>query len=87
VVHIDTFGTVVTNIDCSVVKQGVTLVCGKQGISSVAKTFSDIPEGRIALVCGSSNTIEIAANRGNAAHKIGAYVGMPIQLDFPDPNT
>lgn len=84
VVHIDKFGTVVTNIDCSVVGQGVTLACGETVISGVAGTFSDIPEGRIAFVCGSSNTIEIAANRGNAAREIGAYVGMPIQLNFAD---
>jgi S-adenosylmethionine hydrolase len=84
VVHIDKFGNVVTNIDCSVLKQRATLVCGEKSIGLVAGTFLDIPEGGIALVCGSSNTIEIAANRGKAAQMTGAYVGMPLQLDFSD---
>ena len=84
VVHIDKFGTVITNIECCVLQQGTALVCGDRRIGLVAGTYSDIPEGGLALVCGSSNTIEIAANRGNAAQITGACVGMPIQLDVPD---
>jgi S-adenosylmethionine hydrolase len=84
VVHIDKFGNVVTNIECSRMKTGVVLHCGKTGIDRIARTFSDIPDGELALVCGSSNTIEVVANRESAAQMTGAYVGMPIQLDSPD---
>ena len=87
VVHIDKFGNVVTNIDCSVLKQRPTLVCGKKSIGCVCGTFSAIPDGGLALICGSSATIEIAANRESAAQMTGACVGMPIQLDFSDSQT
>jgi S-adenosylmethionine hydrolase len=85
VVHIDKFGNVVTNIECSRMKTGFVLHCGKTGIARVARTFSNIPDGELALVCGSSNTIEVAANRESAAQMTGAYVSMPVQLDSPDP--
>lgn len=84
VVHIDKFGNVVTNIECSRMKPGVVLHCKKTGIDRIARTFTDIPEKGLALICGSSHTIEIAANRESAAQMTGAYVGMPILLKFPD---
>ena len=84
VVHIDKFGNVVTNIECFCMKPGIVLHCRKTDIASIARTFADIPEGGLALVCGSADTIEIAANRKNAAQMTGAYVGMPVQLAFPD---
>ena len=86
VVHIDKFGNVVTNIECSHMKPGVVLHCGKMRIDFIVRTFSEIPEGGIAIVCGSSDTIEIVANRGSAAQLTGAYVGMPIRMDFLDFN-
>ena len=58
---------------------------GKKSIGGVAGTFTDIPEGEISLVCGSSGTIEVAANRGSAAEMTGAYVGMPLNLTFSEP--
>lgn len=82
VVHVDKFGNVVTNIPCSVLERLPRVVCGAMSVEGVAATYSDIPEGKISLVCGSAHTVELAANRGNAAEMTGAHVGMPLRLDF-----
>lgn len=84
VVHIDKFGNVVTNIEWSRLKPGMVMHCGEMRIDFIARTFSEIPEGGLAVLCGSSDTIEIVSNRGSAAQMIGAYVGMPVWVDLPD---
>ncbi|HQI00020.1 MAG TPA: SAM-dependent chlorinase/fluorinase [Deltaproteobacteria bacterium] len=81
VVHIDRFGTVITNVDCSKLKQGCAVLVGKTRIERIAQTFSDIPPGEPALVCGSASTIEIAANRMRAADILGAEVGMELVFE------
>lgn len=84
VVHIDKFGNVVTNIEWPRLKPGMVMHCGNMRIDHIAGTFAEIPEGELALVCGSANTIEIDANRKSAAQMIGASVGMPVRVDYPD---
>jgi len=54
---------------------------GKTRIERIAQTFSDIPPGEPALVCGSASTIEIAANRMRAADILGAEVGMELVFE------
>jgi S-adenosylmethionine hydrolase len=52
----------------------------------VAQTFADIPQGGLALICGSAGTVEVAADRGSAAQVLGAKVGMEVVLkDAPQP--
>jgi len=84
VVHIDRFGNVVTNIEWSRIGQKGVVRCAETGIDHIARTYAEIPNSRLALVCGSANTIEIAANRKSAAQITGAYVGMPIDMDYLD---
>ena len=81
VVHIDRFGTVITTIDCSMLRQGCAILVGKTRINRIAGTFMDIPPGETALVCGSASTIEIAANRASAADMLGAEVGMVLVFE------
>jgi len=80
VVHIDTFGNVITNILCESAKPEISLEVNGQVITLCVKTFADIPSGSLGLICGSASTIEIAANRRNAANIIGAKVGMPVKI-------
>jgi S-adenosyl-L-methionine hydrolase (adenosine-forming) len=80
VVHIDAFGNVITNIFCESAKPEVSVELNGQVVPICAMTFADIPEGSLGLICGSSSTVEIAANRGNAAKIIGAKVGMPVKI-------
>jgi S-adenosyl-L-methionine hydrolase (adenosine-forming) len=80
VVHIDTFGNVITNILCESAKPEISLELNGQVITVCAKTFADIPSGSLGLICGSASTVEIVTNRGNAAKIIGAKAGMPVKI-------
>ena len=80
VVHIDTFGNVITNIPCNDLKAGCSLEVNGMKVTAAAGTFADIPEGGLGLICGSASTIEIAANRARASDIIGAKSGMPVSL-------
>ena len=80
VVHIDTFGNVITNIPIDCLQPGVSLEVSGRKITAFAHTFADIPQGGLALICGSSSTIEIVANRARASDIIGARVGMMVSI-------
>jgi S-adenosyl-L-methionine hydrolase (adenosine-forming) len=80
VVHIDRFGNIITNIDCKHLENGCVLHIGDRDIDSIVRTYAEIPEGKLGLICGSSFTVEIAANQRNVALELGAFVGMPVNL-------
>lgn len=81
VVHIDRFGTLVTNIDERKLKQGCAVIVGGRRIDRIAKTFADIPSGEAALIRGSASTVEIAANRSRAADILQAKTGMEVVFE------
>jgi S-adenosylmethionine hydrolase len=78
VVHIDRFGTLVTNIPSSELAEGCSLRVGDVSISDVAQTFARIPGPGPALLPGSAGTVEVAVDRGSAAQVLGARVGMDV---------
>lgn len=80
VVHIDTFGNVITNIGCDRLGLGTLFKVNGTTVSSVSGTFADIPPGTVGLICGSEGTIEIVANRARASDIIGARVGMMVSI-------
>jgi S-adenosylmethionine hydrolase len=80
VVHIDTFGNVITTIGCDHLREGCVIGISGKDIDLVAHSFAEIPEGMLGLICGSASTIEIVANRGNAAQILGVKVGMRVYL-------
>jgi S-adenosyl-L-methionine hydrolase (adenosine-forming) len=81
VVHIDRFGTLVTAIPCARLREGCSLLVGGVCIRTVARTFADIPQGGLALVCGSAGTVEVAAHQGSAALILGVYVGTEVLFE------
>jgi len=80
VVHIDTFGNVITNIGCDRLDPGTLFKINGTTVSIVSGTFADIPPGTVGLICGSEGTIEIVANRARASDIIGARVGMMVSI-------
>lgn len=78
VVHIDRFGTLVTNIPAARLGAGSSILIGGACIDQVARTFSEIPDGSLALVAGSASTIEIAACRASAAEILGIGNGTEV---------
>jgi S-adenosylmethionine hydrolase len=80
VVHIDTFGNVITNIECDHLRQRCLISISGNDIDHVVNSFAEVPQGKIGLICGSASTVEIVANQANAAEIIGARVGMSISV-------
>jgi S-adenosyl-L-methionine hydrolase (adenosine-forming) len=78
VVHIDRFGTLVTNIPSARLDEGCFLQVGNTRVSVVVQTFARIHRPGPALVPGSAGTVEVAVNMGSAAHALGARVGMEV---------
>jgi len=80
VVHIDKFGNIITNIRYNKWRAGDCLEIGGCSTGLVVRTFSDIPTGQPALLCGSSSTVEVSLRQDSAARMLGAYVGMPVGI-------
>jgi len=76
ILHIDSFGNLITNIrssDLPQTKQALTIEVGNQLISGLSRTYAE-GKGLLALI-GSSGYLEIALAGGSAATLIKATVG------------
>lgn len=80
VVHVDAFGTVVTNIPCKSLNQGMILEVNGHVVDAAAPTFAAIPAEGLGLIPGSAGTVEIAGNRIRAVDSIGARPGMKVAV-------
>lgn len=89
IAHIDHFGNLITNIpatmltrpnDISVepVLEQVVASCGSFSVQGLRRYYSEVPEGEILLLVGSSGRLEVAVNGGNAATRWGSQTGDAI---------
>lgn len=83
VLFVDPFGNVVTSVRSSAFtpfseRADSILINGKHAVP--ARTFSDIPEGRLGIVPGSLERVEVGAFRGSAAMILGVEVGDLIRF-------
>jgi S-adenosylmethionine hydrolase len=85
VVHIDRFGNLMTNIPSELVREfahndNLRIYVGTHILRGLVSTYGSVPEGEIAALIGSSDTLEIAVNKGNAAEMLGVYQGAAISV-------
>jgi hypothetical protein len=85
VVKVDRFGNLVTNIEREafhrVVQEGHTeLLVGDHSVNEVVETYSEVKVGTVCALFGSSDALEIAVNRGNAAQRLGLTRGAPVRI-------
>ncbi len=88
VLHVDRFGNIILNLgkDSEVagkLKEGnlVKVSVGKQNISGpLVKTYANVEKGRIVLLYGGDNLLEIAMNQGSAAKELKVEPGAVIFL-------
>jgi S-adenosylmethionine hydrolase len=86
VVRIDQFGNVVTNLDrrsCERLTEGgadVQLTVGEQGIARLVSTYADLAPGEVGALFGSTDHLECAMPSASAAERLGARVGVPVEL-------
>mgnify|MGYP001767847601 CR=1 FL=1 len=51
-------------------------------IHTLSTSYSDVPEGEMLAIFGTSGLLEIAMNRGNASSLLGMEVDDPVRIEF-----
>jgi S-adenosylmethionine hydrolase len=84
IIHVDNFGNLITNIEAKSIqnKRIRDIEVKRKQISQIAKSYCDVPQGKIGVVIGSSGFLEIAANQGNAAELVKVEIGTKIKINF-----
>jgi hypothetical protein len=87
VLRADKFGNLITNIGELDAPElfgsrvpAVNILIAGQTISRVCQSYSQGGEDEIFAIAGSSGYLEIAANQGSAAEKLGSGVGTPVGI-------
>lgn len=87
ILHVDSFGNLITNIPEKMLlkKYGFEQMmeirtAGKRVSAPFLATYSEVGEKEILATVSSSGFLEIAANQGSAASKLGTKRGNEIQL-------
>ncbi len=76
VVNVDRFGNIVTNVSCQEALLPIKVVLsGKEQEVRRVKTFSDLGQGEVGVICGSSGLYEVVCNGSSAAEYLGVDVG------------
>ena len=78
VVHVDRFGTLITNIPGARVAADATVRIGPYDLALRA-TFGDVPPGDPVALIGSGGTVEIAVRDGRADTALGATRGASVR--------
>lgn len=79
VVHVDRFGTLVSNIAGDAVQSGVRIRVDETDVGPLQRTFRDVARGALVAFVGSGGTVEIAVRDGSAARLLGVGVGAEVR--------
>ncbi len=84
IIHVDNFGNLITNIEAkSVQKRKIKSIEIKhKKINQIARSYYEIPEGKIGVLIGSSGFLEIATNQGNASKSMKAGLDTKVKINF-----
>lgn len=77
VVHVDRFGSLVTDIPGAAVHRGYVEVEGGTSVP-VLRTYSDVKSGEGVALIGSRGFVEVSVRDGNAARKLGVGRGATV---------
>jgi S-adenosylmethionine hydrolase len=75
VIHVDRFGTLITNFTPDNMPDYASLEVEGIEIGRLQRTFGDVPTGTLLTYVGSDGHVEIAVRDGSAARKLGIGVG------------
>jgi hypothetical protein len=81
VVHVDRFGTLITNLAAADVKPGARVLLDGRVVGTLSRTFADVAPGELVAFVGSGGTIEIAARDGSAAMVTQLGVGATARIE------
>ncbi|MDA2918373.1 SAM-dependent chlorinase/fluorinase [Desulfobacterota bacterium AH_259_B03_O07] len=72
VIYVDSFGNCITNITGNSVSSDSRIYVDKRVVESISKSYSDVPEGELLAIIGSSGFLELSVNQGRASELINA---------------
>jgi len=79
VLHVDRFGTLVSNIAPNALKPGASTQVGGVDVGPLRRTFADVAAGALLAFTGSGGTVEIAVRDGSATRMLGLGVGAEVR--------
>ncbi len=79
VLHVDRFGTLVSNIAPNALKPGASIQVGGVDVGPLRRTFADVASGALLAFTGSGGTVEIAVRDGSATRMLGLGVGAEVR--------
>lgn len=85
IIHIDRFGNLISNIPASLIDEavgssGIRIYVGNTILDELVSTFGAVSDGEPAAYIGSSGTLEIAINKGNAREMLGVEKGAQLSI-------
>lgn len=85
VLRVDRFGNLVTNVDRQTFDsfaeaKDVQIAAGERRIAPLVRTYTEVEDGSLCALFGSTDHLEIAVNGGSAANRLQASRGMPISV-------
>ncbi len=79
VLHVDRFGTLISNISPAALKSGVRIHVGGVDAGPLRRTFADVASGDLVALTGSGGTVEIAVRDGSAMRTLGLGLGAEVR--------
>jgi hypothetical protein len=85
VLRVDRFGNLVTNIERKSFERlaaagGIEIKVGEHPVERLVETYTDIGDGEVAALFGSSDHLEIAANAASAAERLSLTLGASVKV-------
>jgi S-adenosylmethionine hydrolase len=82
VVHVDRFGTLVTNLPADRLPPTAHVEIGGRDAGPLRRVFADVAPGRLVALIGSGGTVEVAVRDGSAARTLGAAAGTAVRASL-----
>ena len=87
VVHVDSYGNLITNIDKATFDRvadgrNFEVNIGREHVNKIANSYAEVDEGDCAVVFNSLGLLEVAINKGNASQLLGVRYDGVISIEF-----
>jgi hypothetical protein len=82
IIHLDHFGNISTNIRREHLQPSPDIVVTLRGVSikGILSTFGELPPGDLIALFGSTGNLIVSVVNGDAAQRLGAQVGDPVEV-------
>lgn len=83
VIFVDRFGNLITNISSDLIRERnkVQISIRNRKINHLSQYYEEEKEGKLLVLIGSSNFLEIAVNQGNAQKLLKAKTGDKVKIE------